>query len=355
MYCRNCGNELKEEMEFCTNCGASVKEDISPKEVNRHGKKSKKIKFSTWLVIILIITIVVFASILIAPKIIKQIQDNIQERELQEDLENIDIRLNAQELIIPYQGLYNERLFENTYNIDLEHIDDYLQYKEFVEDYRGGTLEITGNIDIGTIGEYEINFVVKSEKGNSKTDKIIVKVQDMMKPEIYVENDTIEIKKGTEVNILEGITASDNVDSEEELKSKIITEGTVDVNTVGEYKITYKVKDNAGWSDERTRTYKVIEKKNITIGKEYTYTYKSGGETFSKVLTFSSNNKVSFLENHWEGRYSTGTYTIKDDIITAKVETDPNDEYMGGYSQTLKLKLQDNNTLKDISTGHIYK
>ena len=59
------------------------------------------------------------------------------------DLENINIQLKQEEIILPYQGNYNEGLYENQFNIDLENIEDYTKYESLVEIYNGGTLEIT--------------------------------------------------------------------------------------------------------------------------------------------------------------------------------------------------------------------
>ena len=229
--------------------------------------------------------------------------------------------------------------------------------KKFVEKYTGGTLEITGNININTIGEYEINYTVTSDKGKQKSEKMLVKIKDFMRPELNISNDIITIEKGKDINILEGIVAEDNVDNKEELTSKIKTEGTVDVNKVGEYIIKYKVTDSAGWSTERTRTYKIIEKKNIKIGTEYTYRiynqYYTGGYAESSIM-FYSGNKVNYVavEGMDFCSYS-GFYTLQDDIITANVEY--HDDYLGDGAQTLKIKIIDSNTIEFINSGYTFR
>ena len=178
-----------------------------------------------------------------------------------------------------------------------------------------------------------------------------------MRPEIYIENETITIEKGKNVNILEGVTAEDNIDNKEELTAKITAEGTVNVDKVGEYNIKYKVTDSSGWSAERTRTYKVIDKKNIKVGTTYIcriYNQNYNGGYADSKITFNSGNKVTYVAvTGMDISTYTGTYTIKDDIVTAKVEY--HDLYLGDDVQTLKFKIQDENTIKDLNTGYVYK
>ena len=350
MFCKYCGNEIKEGNTFCTNCGKPI-EDTKPIK-----KKSKK-KYIIISIIILVVIGIIVSGVIAVPKVIKSIEEKKYQQKMQQDLDNISISLKQKDLILPFQGSYNEGLYENQFNLDLENITDYTKYEIFVDSYNGGALNITGNIDINKIGEYEVIYEVISEKGNKKSATLTIEVQDFMRPELNIANETIQITKGTQVNILEGITASDNVDNAEELTARIITEGQVDTNTVGEYTIKYVVKDTAGWSTERTRTYKVTENKNIRIGKEYTHTeygseYYMGSAT--STICFTNNSKVQYYTSTGMDALSySGTYTIKDGTITAKVEF--HDLAMGDDSKTLILKIEDENTIKDTKTGYIYK
>ena len=263
---------------------------------------------------------VVTTSIVVVPKVVKQVEENRIQKEKEEDLKQVEISLSQDELILPYLGHYNENIYENTDSDILENTTDYTKYQKFVSNSQGGNLNITGNVDINAIGDYEVIYTVTTEKGNSKTAKLNVKVQDMMRPEIYIENETIEVEKGQEVNVLDGVTVGDNVDTAEDLMSKIEVEGTVDTNTVGEYKITYRVKDTAGWSCERTRTYKVEEKPHITIGANYNY--NKNGYSISLCFTSSSNFEISSGSEASECYITKGTYKVSGNNITLTITYD---------------------------------
>lgn len=297
-------------------------------------------------------------SVIVVPKVMNNIEQRKIEQEKQQDLDNISLSLKQQELILPYQGAYNQNLYDNQFDLDiLEGVADNTKYERFVEDYKGGNLTITNNININEIGEYEVIYTVTSEKENQKTEKLIVKVQDMMKPQINIANETIEIYKGTEVNVMEGVTAEDNVDSAEELTAKITTEGTVDTNTIGEYTITYKVTDNSGLSAEGTRIYKVVEKKEVKIGS--TYSHRIYNENYTNgyadsTVIFKTGNKIDYKEVSDMAIFNyKGTYTISNGVVTAKVEVN---DFVDGYSsKTVKFKIQDQNTIVCTNNGYTYK
>lgn len=75
--------------------------------------------------------------------------------------------------------------------------------------------------------------------------------------DLYVSNNqpTIEakditVKAGKEINLLDGVKASDIEDGD--LTSKITYESNVDLNTPGEYSVTYTVKDKSNFSVSKT-------------------------------------------------------------------------------------------------------
>ena len=66
MFCRNCGNELKEEEKFCGKCGKKVNGEIVKKDcVNK--KQPIKIKFTHLMIIIGVV--VIFAGVAISMNI----------------------------------------------------------------------------------------------------------------------------------------------------------------------------------------------------------------------------------------------------------------------------------------------
>ena len=118
-------------------------------------------------------------------------------------------------------------------------------------------IEISGNVDTKKAGTYKITYTVKDAAGNEATvtRTIIVKgngSDDTSMPQITLNGDKeIKIKVG-ETFSDPGATATDSIDGS--LTNKIVTTGTVDTTTAGEYKITYTVKNSSGKEASVTRT-----------------------------------------------------------------------------------------------------
>ncbi len=110
---------------------------------------------------------------------------------------------------------------------------------------------------MNTVGDYTLTDNVKDANANAAIEVTrIVKVVDTTLPVIsLIGASEITLEVGTAYTDT-GATASDNYDGD--ISASIITTGTVDVNTVGEYTLTYNVKDaNENAAIEVTRTVKV--------------------------------------------------------------------------------------------------
>lgn len=117
-------------------------------------------------------------------------------------------------------------------------------------------VKIENNVDTSKVGEYKIIYTVDYKNKKLKKEKT-VKVVDKVIPEIKLNGES-------EIEIFEGdnyedklATASDNYDLD--ITNKITTEGSVDINQIGEYIITYNVEDSSGNKNSITR--KVVVKK----------------------------------------------------------------------------------------------
>ncbi len=123
-------------------------------------------------------------------------------------------------------------------------------------------IEISGNVDTKKAGTYKIAYTVKDAAGNvaTVTRTVIVRengADDRSNPHITLNgNKEIKIKVG-ETYTDPGATATDSIDGN--LTSQIVTTGTVDTITAGEYKITYTVKNSTGKEASVTRTV-IVEK-----------------------------------------------------------------------------------------------
>ena len=127
-------------------------------------------------------------------------------------------------------------------------------------DDRDGTIAITtsGTVDVNTVGTYTITYKAVDSAGNEASLTRTVNVTevplpaDTTKPVITLNGtSSISLTKGTAYTEL-GATATDDRDG----TVAVITSGTVDVNTVNSYTITYTAKDSAG--NEATVTRSVI-------------------------------------------------------------------------------------------------
>ncbi len=300
-------------------------------------------------IIIVISSVVVIggttAGVIIIPKVIEQQQQEQLEREQQEqlqkekeeDLANMKLVIKEDHreegiylpLNLVTQGIQTVRYPEIEHAFspvddtkDKEELKNAL-IKELIENYEGGELTVEEDINIHKRGDYEVKFILTSEKGNTKTETVKVTVWNYFRPNINVEigTETITVTKGTNVDIMKDISFSSNLPKEEQ--GHIETEGTVDVNKVGTYTIKYKyipkegTEENPLVRDDDKRIYKVIEKPNVKLNTDYIL--KDYGWTAH--LKFISNSEFTYTTIYDEGGNGgthRGTYTVKGNKVTLK-------------------------------------
>ncbi len=124
---------------------------------------------------------------------------------------------------------------------------------------------ISNNVDINTLGTYEVTYEVTDSFNQKVTKKIVVTVVKSKPPVINANNKTIVIN--TKYNPLTGVSATDP--EEGDLTSKItVTKNTVDSTKLGTYEVVYQVKDNT--DNVVTKTIKVtVGNKKQTSGSFY--------------------------------------------------------------------------------------
>lgn len=194
-----------------------------------------------------------------------------------------------------------------------------LQFEKF--DYLDGVIaynkdglinEITynGKVDTSKEGIYEVTYKV-NYNDKDYTKKINVTVIKNEKPIINASDK--ETTKGREINLLDGVTATDKEDGD--LTSNITYEGGANFNEIGDYRITYKVKDSHGQETSKDVLIKVlkdevpvinVKDRSINLNSEFnpldgvTATDKEDGDLTSKI-TYNGEVDTS----------SIGTYNIK--------------------------------------------
>lgn len=108
-------------------------------------------------------------------------------------------------------------------------------------------------------------------------------------PPIIVLNDVYVVKTGYDKNLVEVIMSADNIDSNP--KREII--GEYDLNTAGEYPLTYKIEDNAG----------NITTKNFTLKVKDDYSYSEDDIYFKDAVNQykTDSTKLGIDVSKWQG------------------------------------------------------
>ena len=146
----------------------------------------------------------------------------------------------------------------------------------------------SNNVNLKVLGkDYHAKYTI-IENGISKTLTRKVYVVDTTAPELNVPED-LEIEIGETLNIMEGVTATDNSGVAPTIK----TSGSINYNRPGEYVITYIATDKSGNSVSKDR--------KITLISKYSYleTY-SAGTTENGFRSSSYAHKIisiSFIDN----------------------------------------------------------
>jgi len=103
-------------------------------------------------------------------------------------------------------------------------------------------IDYSTNIDITKFGEYSVNFNVADLNNNETSKSVQVIVGDYLKPTISGDS-SFSIRKGTNFNIYDHITITDNYDTD------VITEvklNGLNLNKTGSYLIEVSATDQSG-------------------------------------------------------------------------------------------------------------
>lgn len=120
-------------------------------------------------------------------------------------------------------------------------------------------VKVTSNVDTTKIGEYEVEYYVKSLISLRSTKiRRFVTVVDKTEPVITLEGNT-EVTIYVKNEYKEpGFTASDNYDGD--ITDKVVVQNNVDNSKIGSYEIVYKVSDSSGNETSVKRVVKVINR-----------------------------------------------------------------------------------------------
>ncbi len=142
----------------------------------------------------------------------------------------------------------------------------------------------SSTVDINTVGTYTITYKVTDSKNKSTTLTIKVTVTENKKPTISAND--LTITQGLAFNPLDNVTAQDTEDGR--IKDIEVVENTVDINTVGTYKVTYKVTDSYKQEVTKTISITVVENQLPSIIATDQKIYQ--GDSFNPLTNVTAND-----------------------------------------------------------------
>ena len=212
------------------------------------------------------------------------------------------------------------------------------------------TVEVElNNLDLTRLGTYVISYTAKDSTGNqaARVNKKIT-VKDSIAPE-FKEFNAFKGDKSKELYIVvgseftdPGAVFTDNYNLEEELV--IVTEGTVDTNTIGTYTITYTATDSSGNETTQIRTIHVTDEPPAI----YMNDPASNGATIKLTGTTQENPKVFLYQPTI--KYSEGKLTITRNGESYKMPADGKILEEGTYVMTVEGLDENGNLNKTKST-----
>lgn len=128
---------------------------------------------------------------------------------------------------------------------------------------------VSGNVDTSKIGTYTLVYSCESNGLSAETLTRTVNVVDTTAPAIaFPEYDTFEHEIGQEINMY-NVLYSDNYDVNVDIQ--IVVAGDVDVNTLGDYEVSYYAVDTSGNQSETiTKTVHIVEK-DLTLSEHHRF------------------------------------------------------------------------------------
>ncbi len=206
-------------------------------------------------------------------------------------------------------------------------LDDFKDYK--VIDNYDTDLE---NKVTKYIKDGKLYYTVEDSHGNKGETNVDVEIADKDAPNIILNGyEDIYLLQGTEYKE-PGVTAYDTCEGN--LTSKIIISGTVDVNKIGEYQITYSVEDSSKNKQTKTRTIHIY---NSSIGQDVKKNGKIVYLTFDDGPNAYTKNILSILDK----------YQVKATFFVTN--------QFGGYQSLIKEMYENGHSLAIHTYSHQYK
>ncbi|EMH2710065.1 DUF5011 domain-containing protein [Clostridioides difficile] len=208
-------------------------------------------------------------------------------------------------------------------------------------DFKGEDLtnyiKVNGFVNVNRAGEYTITYSVMDFKGQLAEETAIIRVADFNEnipnkkpdkidnaPVVNMLNEEVYIKVGSKYNVMDGIKVTDIEDGD--LTSKVTYTTNLDTSKVGDYIVSYSVRDSA---DNRVRWNRVVHVVDYEIEEDADSNDPSnteGNGAFPQIYAYPAYIAVGENFNPYDG---VRAYDVEDGYITHKLK-------VSGYVNTLK-------------------
>ncbi|WP_239257304.1 immunoglobulin-like domain-containing protein [Listeria ilorinensis] len=194
-------------------------------------------------------------------------------------------------------------------------------------------LQVIDNpVDTSKVGVYTVKYQVTDSGGNVTNFDRKVTVRTNEKPVITGESETT-VKAGRDFDTMSTMKASDKEDGD--LTAKLEVVGAVDTNKIGDYTLTYTIKDSDENQTSFTRVVHVVSNEKPVITGE-TETSLKAGHSFDPMSTMKAADKED------------GDLT-KQMSVSGKVDT----TLVGDYTLTYKVVDSDENVATFTRVVHV--
>ncbi|MDC3245228.1 DUF5011 domain-containing protein, partial [Gammaproteobacteria bacterium] len=146
----------------------------------------------------------------------------------------------------------------------------------------------SGSVDTSTVGTYTITYTATDLDNNSATATRTVNVEDTTSPVVTVTGDNPATSELGVTYTDAGATATDASGSVE-----VVTTGTVDINTVGEYTLTYTSTDASGNAGTASRVVNIVDTTNPVFTSSSTFTVDEN-QTSVGTVTATDLDTITF-------------------------------------------------------------
>ncbi len=164
-----------------------------------------------------------------------------------------------------------------------------VKVSDLIENLKG-TLEEDVLIDTEVLGEKQVSFAYRNVKNKRRMAEMTVQIVDVNPPEIFSGNSyTVEV--GYHKNLTDSLLSGDDADDYPTREIR----GEYDVNTVGDYNLTYVVTDSTGNQAKQDFVLHVKEKSKQEKQKGKTIQIT---EVFEKHKT--ENTKIGIDVSKWQ-------------------------------------------------------